>query len=116
MVEILSAVLTGAAFGREVGSVFTTWDRPVDVGHCFIAIGIERFMDGPAFVERVERLLGWITSVPPVQGAGAVRYPGELHASAAARAEREGIPVPTDSLAALEELAREVGVSTPWSG
>jgi LDH2 family malate/lactate/ureidoglycolate dehydrogenase len=114
MVEILSAVLTGAAFGAEAGSIFHTWDRPVDVGHCFVAVRIDRFMPAAAFLERIERLLGWIKEVPAAAGPDPVRYPGEGRASQAAASARHGIVVPAEALRPLEELAGSLGVPLPW--
>jgi LDH2 family malate/lactate/ureidoglycolate dehydrogenase len=114
MVEVLSAVLTGAAFGRDVGSLFNTWDRPVNVGQSFIAVSIDRFMDGPAFLERIEQLLSWVKSSPPAAGSGAVRYPGELRSWLADASERNGIPMPGDLVGTLGDLAQGLGVATPW--
>jgi LDH2 family malate/lactate/ureidoglycolate dehydrogenase len=114
MVEIVSAVLTGAAFAKEAGSMFHTWDRPVDVGHCFVAVEVGRFMELPLFVERVERLLAWIKEVPPASGAEALRYPGERRTAEAVASAREGIAAPAESLEPLRQLAAEYGVATPW--
>src|SRR5881397_1228756 len=35
MVEILSGVVVGAGVARDVGSLFSTWDRSIDAGHVF---------------------------------------------------------------------------------
>ena len=114
MVEVLSGVLTGSAVGQQVGSLFYTWDRPVDVGHLFIAVDVERFLPRDVFLSRLEGLLESLAASPVPEGAEPVRYPGEIRARSAERHRREGIPVPRELMAALERLARDHGVSVPW--
>ena len=84
MVEILSGVLTGAGVARDVGSLFKTWDdRPLDAGHVFIAVAVERFMSRQTFLERggaaglgedsASSGRGW-TGPPPGRGSRALRH------------------------------------------
>jgi LDH2 family malate/lactate/ureidoglycolate dehydrogenase len=115
MVEVLSGVLTGSAISKEVGSLFTTWDRPVDVGHLFIAVDIERFLPLSGFLERLERLLTWIVATPPQEGFEAVRIPGEIRAELAEKYMREGIPVAQESVEPLTKLARRFNLPLPWN-
>jgi len=110
MVEILSGILTGAAMGQEVGSLFYTWDRPVNVGHLFMAIHIEHFMPRMDFVGRLTTLLGWIAECPRREQAEAIRFPGELRGQYAALYEREGIPLEAKAVQVLNQLADEFKV------
>ena len=114
MVEILSGVLTGSAVGREVGSLFFTWDRPVDVGHLFIAADIGRFLPPAEFIDRLEGLLAAISATPPREGFESVRIPGEIRAQLAGSYEREGIPLAPESAAPLAGLARRFNLPLPW--
>ena len=115
MVEVLSGVLTGSAVGKEVGSLFSTWDRPNDVGHLFIAVDIERFLPLSEFLGRLEGLLAWISATPPMEGFEAVRIPGEIRAKLAEKYAREGIPVAQESVAPLIQLAQRFNFPLPWN-
>ena len=110
MVEILSGVLSGAAIGQEVGSLFNTWDRPVNIGHLFIAIQIDHFMPRKLFLERLQMLLGWIAECPPQKQEEPLRFPGELRGHYRALYERGGIPVENRAVEALNRLADELKV------
>jgi LDH2 family malate/lactate/ureidoglycolate dehydrogenase len=110
MVEILSGVLSGAAIGQEVGSLFNTWDRPVNIGHLFIAIQIDHFMPRKLFLERLQMLLGWIAECPPQKQEEPLRFPGELRGHCRALYERDGIPVENRAVEALNRLADELKV------
>jgi len=115
MVEVLSGVLTGSAVGKEVGSLFSTWDRPVDVGHLFIAVHIERFLPLSEFLDRLDRLLNWIAATPPQEGFEAVRIPGEIRVQLAEKYMREGIPVAQESVVPLMQLAQRFNLPLPWN-
>jgi ureidoglycolate dehydrogenase (NAD+) len=115
MVEILSGIITGSAVGKEIGSLFSTWDRPVDVGHLFIAVDIKRFLPLPEFLDRLDRLLACIAATPPQEGFEAVRIPGEIRAHLAERYAREGIPVAQESVAPLSQLALSYNLPLPWN-
>jgi LDH2 family malate/lactate/ureidoglycolate dehydrogenase len=110
MVEILSGILTGAAMGQEVGSVFHTWDRPVNVGHLFVAIHIEHFTPTMVFDDRLKTLLGWVAECPRQHHAEAIRFPGELRGRYAALYERDGIPLDAGAVQHLNRLADEYQV------
>lgn len=111
MVEILSGLLTGAAIGREVGSLFFTWDRPVNIGHLFIAINIEHFMPKKVFLDRLQTLLGWVAECPRQHETEAIRFPGELRGQYATLYERNGIPLDERAVQALNRLADEFKVN-----
>lgn len=112
MVEILCGALAGAAIGKEVGSIFN-YDHPINAGNFFLAIDIEKFQSFDDFLSRIDLLLGWM------RGSAAdgekVRFPGEIRGEFAERYEREGIPLPDESVKPLTALARELNVELPWS-
>lgn len=110
MVEILSGLLSGAAIGQEVGSLFNTWDRPVNIGHLFIAIQIDHFMPRRIFLERLQTLLGWIAECPRQKQEEPIRFPGELRGRYAALHERDGIQLEERAVEGLNRLADEFKV------
>src|SRR4029450_6641509 len=56
MVEVLSSVLSGAAIGSSIGSMYKNLDRTQDVGHFFVLLDIEAFMDVREFKSRIDRM------------------------------------------------------------
>jgi LDH2 family malate/lactate/ureidoglycolate dehydrogenase len=115
MVEILTGVLSGSSVGRDVGSLFQTWDRPVDVGQLFVALDIARFLPPETFLDRLEGLLDSIVSSPRMEEEEPIRIPGEIRAAYADVYARGGIPIPAQSLPGLEQAASEAGVPVPWA-
>jgi LDH2 family malate/lactate/ureidoglycolate dehydrogenase len=103
LVEVLSGVLTGAAFAPDVGSMALSMERPVRCGHLCLAIDIERFVGLEAFGARIGTLLAAIEAVPPREGFDSVRIPGTR--------EPEGdFELPDD----LRRILDGLGVPTPW--
>jgi LDH2 family malate/lactate/ureidoglycolate dehydrogenase len=114
MVEILTGVLSGSAVGQEVGSLFQTWDRPVDVGQLFVAVDIARLLPLDVFLDRIEGLLASIVSSARSDEGEPIRIPGEVRAAYADEYARGGIPLPPETLAALESMAAGSGIDVPW--
>jgi LDH2 family malate/lactate/ureidoglycolate dehydrogenase len=112
MVDILCGALAGAALSREVGSMYNTWDRPVNTGHFFLALDVARFASPDDFLRRVDMLLEAIRAAAPPDAP--VRFPGEIRGALATRYAREGIPLPRETVDALTTLAGELGVGAPW--
>jgi len=110
MVEILCGAVAGAAFSKEVGSMVSTWDRPADTGHFFLAVNITAFSPLAGVLDRIERLLEWIAE----SDGAAVRFPGELRGATAFDYTRNGIPLPDAPAEALRALAQRLKVTAPW--
>jgi (2R)-3-sulfolactate dehydrogenase (NADP+) len=98
MVEILTAALAGSHLGFEAGSFFTAEGPRPRIAQSFLLLHPGAF-SGEAFLERVETLLGAITTQP------GCRLPGERRREHAAHARHEGIALPGDLLAELRRLA-----------
>src|SRR5262249_57763440 len=97
VVEILGGAGAGGGFSKGVGSMVSTWDRPADTGHFFLALNITAFSPLAAVLDRIERLLEWIAE----SDGAAVRFPGELRGATAPDYTRNRIPLPAPSAAAL---------------
>jgi LDH2 family malate/lactate/ureidoglycolate dehydrogenase len=111
MVEILAGVLSGAAVGKEVGSMYTTWDRPVNTGHFFLAIDIGKFVPLARFVARVDTMLAAVRAAAPE--GGRLYFPGERRGRWATQYENEGIPLPAESVNALKAVAEQFKLEPP---
>jgi LDH2 family malate/lactate/ureidoglycolate dehydrogenase len=105
MIDILSGVLTGAAFGTHVVDLYDRGSDHQDVGHFFIAIAVDAFMSIEAFRLRIQQYIDEVRGQPRLPGVDRIYVPGELEFAAARRAERDGVAVSGAGWAVLNELA-----------
>ncbi|GAB6179140.1 Ldh family oxidoreductase [Desulfotomaculum defluvii] len=109
-VEIMSGVLSGAAVGKEVGWIYDESTKPVDIGHTFIAMDVSKFMPAESFVSRMDQMITEIKDTPKAEGVEEIFIPGERRTMKANTRQQEGIPVPDQLLAELNDLAKSIGV------
>jgi LDH2 family malate/lactate/ureidoglycolate dehydrogenase len=116
MVEVLSGVLSGAAIGSDVGSMYKNLDRQQNVGHFFCLFDIAAFMDESRFDDRmswmVERLKG--NKLRP--GADEILIPGERSARASAQNERSGVALGPETVVELERWCKRFGIAFDADG
>lgn len=98
MVEILAALLTGAAMSREASSFFTADGPAPRVGQFLIAL---KPHEQSGFAERLEELL---TTINDLDGA---RLPGERRAASIKTAHQHGLYVPRHYIRRVQALAGE---------
>jgi LDH2 family malate/lactate/ureidoglycolate dehydrogenase len=110
MVDVLSGILAGAAFGPHVSNL-RKLDAPQDVGHFFAALDIGAFADPMEFQLEMEQLVREIRDSPPVPGGERIYLPGEIEWEFEERRRREGIPVPPEVLADLRQVGERYGVA-----
>jgi LDH2 family malate/lactate/ureidoglycolate dehydrogenase len=110
LVEILTAVLTGAAMLSQVKSWVLDLPEPTNEGHAFIAIDIGQMMPLAEFKDRMDWMIREIKSAPLAKGAERVYLPGEIELEKRERALAEGIVLPPDVVASLKGLAEDVGL------
>jgi LDH2 family malate/lactate/ureidoglycolate dehydrogenase len=109
MMDVLSGVLTGSAFGAAVSGPYQV-ERRSGCGHLFIALDVAAFGDPVGFARRMEQLVGEVKSVPLAQGFDEVFFPGELEARAAREHLEPGLSLPRQTLEDLRQLAASSGV------
>ncbi len=110
MLEILSAVLSGAMVGNQVGNMFDAPAAHQGIGHFFGALDLSAFGDPAAFRERMDALVDYVKSSALEAGAEEILVPGEPEARAAATNRREGIPLSEDVQAIMLRVAQRYGV------
>ncbi len=115
MVDVLSGVLTGSGFLSGVNSPYHT-DRRSNAGHFIIAINVAAIQPLDEFCERMEQYIVQLKSVPRAAGCDEVFYPGEMEAGNDVRNRSHGLQLPADTIADLERVARETGLTSelPW--
>jgi len=110
IVEILSAVLSGASFGPHLGSLYGDFERNQDVGHFFGALEVSGFGSTEAFLERMDALLAEVRAVPTQPGVREILLPGEVESRCQARYAEEGIPLDSSVYDEVCGIARDLGV------
>jgi LDH2 family malate/lactate/ureidoglycolate dehydrogenase len=109
IVDVLSGVLSGSGFMDEVHGPYDPVNRS-RAGHLMIALNVAAFQPLDEFNARMERYIETLKAVPRAEGVDEVFYPGEKEARAHAQQLKEGILLPADTLAGLDQVAREAGV------
>jgi LDH2 family malate/lactate/ureidoglycolate dehydrogenase len=115
VMDMLSGVLTGSAFGSGVHGPYQ-FEHRSGAGQLMIVLDIEKFQPLAEFGTRMERLIAELKSVPLAQGAEEIFYPGEIEARNDLVNRRDGLQLPENVLAGLREMAVAEGLADPTSG
>jgi LDH2 family malate/lactate/ureidoglycolate dehydrogenase len=112
VLEILCGALTGAGFGQahaheRIGSLAT----PPDLGHCFLALHVNRLLPMPLFQVGVATLIEQLKAAELAPGAEHIYLPGELEFRRREARLRDGIPLPEDARTTLRAMAEDLGLS-----
>ena len=111
LIETLSGILSGAAFTWRVGTWM--WDdgsQPTHHGAAFLAIDTNAIMPAAEFARRMEALVDEIHAAPRADAVERLYVPGEIEWERHGRALREGIHLPPDVMASLQEAAKMSGL------
>jgi len=112
MMDMLSGVLTGSAFGSAVHGPYQTEHRS-GAGQFMIALDIAAIQPLAEFGDRMDRYIAELKSVPLAQGFEEIVYPGEIEARNDVRNRADGLLLPEDTLADLRTLAAEFNLQAP---
>lgn len=109
MIEVMSALLAGGAFGHDLNDMYAELDKPNNISFCFIAIKIDRFRPVDEFKADVDRFIDYLHSIPPAEGQR-VYFPGEIEGINKIKAAEEGMQLPEDLIEQLKDMATKLGV------
>lgn len=111
MVEAFSSVLSGAAVGPAIGSMYKNMDRKQDVGHFFCLLDIAAFMDAAEFKRRMDKVIDNIKNCRKRPGVAEILVPGERSHRTARKNLATGIPLDPATLSELKTLCAELRIS-----
>jgi len=111
MVEVLSALFTGAQFGPHVGDMYKSATAQQRVGHTFIVIRADLFQDLDKFKQRMHQFVREIKSVAKLKDTEEIYLPGELERIQYQKRAAKGIPLSRELLEDLTETAHRYGIS-----
>jgi LDH2 family malate/lactate/ureidoglycolate dehydrogenase len=112
MVEILCGVLSGGAFGTQLGGL-RVMDQPFRVSQFFLAIDVERFLPLEEFRTRMRELVKMVKSGPAAGEFEEVLVAGDPEWRTEVERGTGGIPVSDGLWEKLSAMAVGLGVTVP---
>ncbi|GEO24255.1 lactate dehydrogenase [Alicyclobacillus acidoterrestris] len=112
LVEVLSGVLSGAAIGDSVGSIYDERDEAADTGMCFVVIHPEFFVGVNQFHSRLRAMEDDIRSIPLADGFSEILLPGQRSWSRMQEGKKLGLSLARETSLELESLCTRLGF--PW--
>jgi LDH2 family malate/lactate/ureidoglycolate dehydrogenase len=116
MVDVLSAVLSGANWGPFVPPFALRQEIPTrsvgkGIGHFFGALRIDAFIDPTEFKKQVDEMVRTLRGTKPAPGTAGPLVPGDPEREAEAVRRREGIPLMPAVVDELRDISRQTGIS-----
>jgi LDH2 family malate/lactate/ureidoglycolate dehydrogenase len=111
LVEVLAGVLSGAAMGPEIGSMYKDMDRPQNVGHFLCLLDISAFMSAAEFTGRLDRMIAGIKGGRRQPGVDEILVPGERSDRIANRNRQLGLVVEESTRKEIAQLCSELNVA-----
>ncbi|MCB0189508.1 MAG: Ldh family oxidoreductase, partial [Caldilineaceae bacterium] len=110
---ILSSMLSGAAYGLELGNMDDGPKAGLD-GHFVAAIKVAAFVDVNEFKERVDKAIREIHDCKAAAGVPRIYAPGEIEVERRIDYETHGIPLNAVTLADVGKAAAALGVNNDF--
>jgi LDH2 family malate/lactate/ureidoglycolate dehydrogenase len=110
LIEVLTGVIAGGAFGEQVVSWVLEDPTPVNQSHSFLAIDVSHYLDATDFRNRMDELVRFIRNAPRAKGAERIYLPGELEWDARVAALEHGMMLPDHVMVRLEGLSLDTGI------
>jgi len=111
MVEVLSGVFTGMAFGRSIPGMYTApIDKPRGLGQFYMVLRADGCIEQEQFLERMQGMTDQVRKEPAVDGEK-VMLPGDPEIEESIKRKKEGIPIDSTTLMEFEKLSKEFNIS-----
>ncbi len=116
MVDIFSAVLSGANYGPWVPPFVSFLQPPTDqvgkgIGHFLGAIRIDAFRPAQEFKENMDKWIQTFRNAEPVLGQKRVLIPGDPERELTIERQKNGIPLHEQVVNDLKELGKKFGLN-----
>jgi LDH2 family malate/lactate/ureidoglycolate dehydrogenase len=108
MIDVLSGVLSGSAYGRKLRS-FHELEGATGVGACFITVDIERFVDPVSFAHTMDEYTAELKALRRQAGVDEILLPGELELKKEEESRRLGTELPESVVGAINEILAKLG-------
>ena len=114
MIEALAGVISGAAFGGEVGNQYSDFQKPQNVGHLFLAFRPDLFMLREEYATRIDMLVDRAKACPLANGFKEIMMPGESEARLAEEQRRNGMKLQPADIEMLAKESATANVAPLW--
>ena len=104
MIEILSGVLSGGLFGRDVPTMTAYGQDPLISSGFYVAIDVERFLPLAEFRSRVDRLVEQARETEPIDEDQPVLVAGDKELACRETRLEQGVPLSHQVADELDEL------------
>jgi len=116
MVDVLSAVLSGANWGPFVPAFAVQYATPPrtvgkGLGHFFGSMRIDGFIDPSEFKRQIDDVVRTLRATRPAPGTSGPILPGDPERAAEQERRRDGVPLPAVIVGHLRDLAVRTTVS-----
>jgi LDH2 family malate/lactate/ureidoglycolate dehydrogenase len=116
MVDVLSAVLSGANWGPFVPPFAVSYAPPPravgkGLGHFFGSMRIDGFIDPPEFKRQIDDVIRTLRATRPAPGTNGPLLPGDPEREAEEIRRRDGVPLPPSVVERLRGIAGRTGVA-----
>ncbi len=112
MMDVISGVLSGSAFGGAVTGPYNP-EGTSGAGHLALAIDVAGCRPLAAFEADMDRLIAQLKAAPKARDCDEIFYPGEREARADARHRANGLTISDATWRTLEEEAAVAGIAPP---
>lgn len=104
LLDVLSGVLSGAAFGPYLFNMWNDFKNPQNVGHCFGVMDVKKFLPLDDFRQKMDTMIRDIKTSPRAKGVEEIFLPGEIEHRKREKRIAEGIPLGPKTYADLVEI------------
>lgn len=94
VVDVLSGILTGSAYGPHIHPMYGDYDRMRKLGHFVCAFNPAAFTNIDSFLTNMDEMIKEIHEIPPATGMDRVMVPGEPEQVKKQNRLDKGIPIP----------------------
>ncbi len=110
MCEILSGILTGGKFGRDLTNLYDDLNEGQHNGHFVIALNTETFIGASTFKASMDNYIRQMKGSELAPGVTEILMPGEIEFRKEKKQKAEGIPLSRSVVDELLASARSVGL------
>ena len=115
MVEVFSSVLSGAAIGDQIGSMYKDLDSPQNVGHFFCLFDTEAFLPRAKYDDRMASMITRLKQNKRQLGIEEILIPGERSARKQQTSHIQGITLSPETIADLQKWCTQYNIQFPAS-
>ena len=109
-IDILAGLLMGSGFGGRVRCPFSDYSGPQNLGHMFLALRVDAFMEYKEYCDRVEELIERTKNSSKTSGTSDIFMPGEIEINRAMINKGNGIDLHKDLIRELVLFANTLDI------